>query len=163
MKNSDWINTVCNILVVVTAVFAAWYFTHQLTVRELRSKHPQLAELLDFAGQLALKATNFQATEDKEGKQKLEDATDEVYDQIKQLYPSMPLSKATVRNLVQSAYDKQCSKTHTDSVPQRKTTQPVVPSPAPVQSVQPVEPDPKPEQKAPVAQPVDDRLDDLHL
>lgn len=163
MKNSDWINTICNIAVILTAFFAAWYLNHKVKVRELQATHPQLAELLDFAGQLALKATNFQATEDKEGKQKLADATEEVYDQIKQLYPSLSLSKATVRNLVQSAYDKQFSKTPTDSVPQTKLTQPVEPAPTPARPVQPAEPVTKLEPKAPVAPPFDDRLDDLHL
>ncbi|MDK7297762.1 hypothetical protein QP478_00890 [Lactobacillus paragasseri] len=37
---------------------------------------------------------------------KLYDATDEVYFQIKKLYPNIPIDRATVRNIVQHEYEK---------------------------------------------------------
>lgn len=159
MKSNEVINLIWALVVIVSMLLAAWYAHNRVKIQKLKATHPQLAELLDFAGQLALKATNYQATEDKDGEQKLADATEEVYDQIKQLYPSLPLTKATVRSLVQSAYNKQFGKAPTDSVSQAQPTQPVETTPASVQPVQPVEP----EQKASDTPPVDDRLDDLHL
>lgn len=163
MKSNEVINLIWALVVIVSMLLAAWYAHNRVKIQKLKATHPQLAELLDFAGQLALKATNYQATEDKDGEQKLADATEEVYDQIKQLYPSLPLTKATVRSLVQSAYDKQFGKAPTDSVSQVKPTQPVETTPVPVQPVQPVEPVTNPEQKASATPPLDDRLDNLHL
>lgn len=163
MKSSEAINLIWAVVVIVSMLLAAWYVRNRVKIQKLKATHPQLAELLNFAGQLALKATNYQATEDKAGEQKLADATDAVYDQIKQLYPSLPLTKATVRSLVQSAYDKQFGKAPTDSVSPTKPVQPVEPSSTSVEPVQPTKLDPKPEQKAPAAPSVDDRLDDLHL
>ena len=71
---------------------------------------------------LALKASNYQATQvDKNGDQKLDDATDSAYDQVKALYPNVSISKDTVRNMVQFAYDTIVAKSENTSKQEQKS------------------------------------------
>ena len=80
-------------------------------LEKLKLIHPKLATVLETAGELALKATTYQASIDgKEGAKKLYDATDEVYYQIQKLYPNIPIDRATVRNIVQHEYEAMTKK-----------------------------------------------------
>ena len=93
----------------------AWYKNNQAKVEKIRLTHPEMGHVLDIVGMLALKASNYQETQDdKNGDQKLDDATDSAYNQIKALYPAISISKDTVRNMVQFAYDTIVAKTNTD-------------------------------------------------
>ena len=81
-------------------------------LEKLKLIHPKLAAVLETAGELALKATTYQASLDgKDGAKKLYDATDEVYFQIQKLYPNIPIDRATVRNIVQHEYEKMLTNT----------------------------------------------------
>lgn len=115
MKTEIIINLIWAVVLVVAMFVGAWYKNNQAKVEKIKSMHPTMGHVLDIAGMLALKASNYQATlTDKNGDQKLDDATDSAYDQIKALYPAISISKDTVRNMVQFAYDTIVAKTNTD-------------------------------------------------
>lgn len=100
------INLIWAIVVLSVAGMATAYSLNKQKLEKLRLTHPKLAIVLETAGELALKATTYQASlDDKEGAKKLYDATDEVYNQLKRLYPNVPIDRDTVRNYVQHAYD----------------------------------------------------------
>ncbi|MCT7703891.1 holin [Lactobacillus gasseri] len=101
------INLIWAIVVLVIAGIAGAYSINKQKLEKLKLTHPKLATVLETAGELALKATTYQASlDDKEGSKKLYDATDEVYYQIQKLYPSLPIDRVTVRNIVQHEYEK---------------------------------------------------------
>ena len=102
------INLIWAIVVLLVAGMATAYSVNKQKLEKLKLTHPKLATVLETAGALALKATVYQASlgDNKEGAKKLYDATDEVYFQIQKLYPNIPIDRATVRNIVQHAYEK---------------------------------------------------------
>lgn len=101
------INLIWAVVVLIVAGIAGAYSLNKQKLEKLKLIHPKLATVLETAGELALKATTYQASlDDKEGEKKLYDATDEVYFQIQKLYPNIPIDRATVRNIVQHAYEK---------------------------------------------------------
>lgn len=115
MKTEIIINLIWAVVLVVAMFVGAWYKNNQAKVEKIKSMHPTMGHVLDIVGMLALKASNYQATlTDKNGDQKLDDATDSAYDQIRSLYPNISISKDTVRNMVQFAYDTIVAKTNTD-------------------------------------------------
>lgn len=115
MKTEIIINLIWAVVFVLAMFIGAWYKNNQAKVEKIRLTHPTMGHVLDIVGMLALKASNYQATlTDKNGDQKLDDATDSAYDQIKALYPAISISKDTVRNMVQFAYDTIVAKTNTD-------------------------------------------------
>lgn len=115
MKTEIIINLIWAVVLVVAMFVGAWYKNNQAKVEKIKSMHPTMGHVLDIVGMLALKASNYQATlTDKNGDQKLDDATDSAYDQIKSLYPNISISKDTVRNMVQFAYDTVVAKANTD-------------------------------------------------
>lgn len=100
------INLIWAIVVLSVAGMATAYSLNKQKLEKLKLTHPKLAIVLETAGELALKATTYQASlDDKEGAKKLYDATDEVYNQLKRLYPNVQIDRDTVRNYVQHAYD----------------------------------------------------------
>lgn len=100
------INLMWGIVVLIVAGMAYSYSVNKQRIEALKVTHPKLATALETMGELAVKATTYQASLDgKEGNQKLADATDEVYDQMKKLYPNVPIDKDTARNYVQHMYD----------------------------------------------------------
>lgn len=100
------INLIWAIVVLSVAGMATAYSLNKQKLEKLKLTHPKLAIVLETAAELALKATTYQASlDDKEGSKKLYDATDEVYNQLKRLYPNVPIDRDTVRNYVQHAYD----------------------------------------------------------
>ncbi|WP_256978416.1 holin [Lactobacillus taiwanensis] len=100
------INLIWAIVILSVAGMATAYSLNKQKLEKLKLTHPKLAIVLETAGELALKATTYQASlDDKEGAKKLYDATDEVYNQLKRLYPNVPIDRDTVRNYVQHAYD----------------------------------------------------------
>lgn len=115
MKTEIVINLIWAVVLVLAMFIGAWYKNNQARVEKIRLTHPAMGHVLDIVGMLALKASNYQATQvDKNGDQKLDDATDSAYDQIKSLYPNISISKDTVRNMVQFAYDTVVAKANTD-------------------------------------------------
>ncbi len=101
------INLIWAIVVLSVAGMATAYSLNKQKLEKLKLTHPKLAIVLETAGELALKATTYQASlDDKEGAKKLYDATDEVYNQLQKLYPDLPINKATIRNIVQHEYEK---------------------------------------------------------
>lgn len=115
MKTEIVINLIWAVVLVLAMFVGAWYKNNQAKVEKIRLTHPAMGHVLDIVGMLALKASNYQATQvDKNGDQKLDDATDSAYDQVKALYPNVSISKDTVRNMVQFAYDTIVAKTNTD-------------------------------------------------
>ena len=108
------INLIWAIVVLIVAGIAGAYSLNKQKLEKLKLIHPKLATVLETAGELALKATTYQASLDgKEGNRKLADATDEVYDQMLKLYPNVPISKDTIRNYVQHMYDTKIKDTTT--------------------------------------------------
>lgn len=102
------INLIWAIVVLLVAGMATAYSMNKQKLEKLKLTHPKLATVLETAGELALKATTYQASlDDKEGSKKLTDATDEVYSQLAKLYPNVPISRNTVRNYVQHMYDSE--------------------------------------------------------
>ncbi|MDT9589655.1 holin [Lactobacillus gasseri] len=102
------INLIWAIVVLLVAGMATAYCMNKQKLEKLKLTHPKLATVLETAGELALKATTYQASlDDKEGSKKLYDATDEVYSQLAKLYPNVPISRDTVRNYVQHMYDSE--------------------------------------------------------
>lgn len=100
------INLIWAVVVLIVAGIAGAYSLNKQKLKKLKLIHPKLATVLETAGELALKATTYQASlDDKEGAKKLYDATDEVYFQIQKLYPNIPIDRATVRNIVQHEYE----------------------------------------------------------
>ena len=115
MKTEILINLIWAVVLVLAMFIGAWYKNNQAKVEKIRLTHPEMGHVLDIVGMLALKASNYQETQDdKNGDQKLDDATDSAYNQIKALYPAISISKDTVRNMVQFAYDTIVAKTNTD-------------------------------------------------
>ncbi|MBG0731944.1 phage holin, LLH family, partial [Lactobacillus crispatus] len=115
MKTEIVINLIWAVVLVLAMFIGAWYKNNQAKVEKIRLTHPEMGHVLDIVGMLALKASNYQETQDdKNGDQKLDDATDSAYNQIKALYPAISISKDTVRNMVQFAYDTIVAKTNTD-------------------------------------------------
>lgn len=105
------INLIWAIVVLLVAGMATAYSLNKQKLEKIALTHPKLAKVLETAGELALKATTYQASlNDKEGAKKLYDATDEVYYQIQKLYPNIPIDRATVRNVVQHEYEKMLKK-----------------------------------------------------
>lgn len=108
------INLIWAVVVLSVAGIAGAYSLNKQKLEKLKLIHPKLATVLETAGELALKATTYQASLDgKEGNRKLADATDEVYDQMLKLYPNVPISKDTIRNYVQHMYDTKIKDTTT--------------------------------------------------
>ena len=108
------INLIWAVVVLIVAGIAGAYSLNKQKLEKLKLIHPKLATVLETAGELALKATTYQASLDgKEGNRKLADATDEVYDQMLKLYPNVPISKDTIRNYVQHMYDTKIKDTTT--------------------------------------------------
>lgn len=108
------INLIWGVVVLLVAGMAYAYSVNEQRIEALKLTHPKLATVLETTGQLALKATTYQASLDgKEGNRKLADATDEVYDQMLKLYPNVPISKDTIRNYVQHMYDTKIKDTTT--------------------------------------------------
>lgn len=105
------INLIWAVVVLSVAGIAGAYSLNKQKLEKLKLIHPKLATVLETAGELALKATTYQASIDgKEGAKKLYDATDEVYFQIQKLYPNIPIDRATVRNIVQHEYEAMTKK-----------------------------------------------------
>lgn len=105
------INLIWAVVVLIVAGIAGAYSLNKQKLEKLKLIHPKLATVLETAGELALKATTYQASlDDKEGTKKLYDATDEVYFQIQKLYPNIPIDRATVRNIVQHEYEAMTKK-----------------------------------------------------
>ena len=105
------INLIWAVVVLIVAGIAGAYSLNKQKLEKLKLIHPKLATVLETAGELALKATTYQASLDgKEGAKKLYDATDEVYYQIQKLYPNIPIDRATVRNIVQHEYEAMTKK-----------------------------------------------------
>lgn len=101
------INLIWAVVVLIVAGIAGAYSLNKQKLEKLKLIHPKLATVLETAGELALKATTYQASlDDKEGAKKLYDATDEVFYQLQKLYPNIPIDRATVRNVVQHEYEK---------------------------------------------------------
>lgn len=105
------INLIWAVVVLIVAGIAGAYSLNKQKLEKLKLIYPKLATVLETAGELALKATTYQASLDgKEGAKKLYDATDEVYFQIQKLYPNIPIDRATVRNIVQHEYEAMTKK-----------------------------------------------------
>ena len=105
------INLIWAVVVLIVAGIAGAYSLNKQKLEKLKLIHPKLATVLETAGELALKATTYQASlDDKEGAKKLYDAPDEVYFQIQKLYPNIPIDRATVRNIVQHEYEAMTKK-----------------------------------------------------
>lgn len=105
------INLIWAVVVLIVAGIAGAYSLNKQKLEKLKLIHPKLATVLETAGELALKATLYQASiDDKEGAKKLYDATDEVYFQIQKLYPNIPIDRTTVRNIVQHEYEAMTKK-----------------------------------------------------
>ena len=105
------INLIWAVVVLIVAGIAGAYSLNKQKLEKLKLIHPKLATVLETAGELALKATTYQASLDgKEGAKKLYDATDEVYFQIQKLYPNIPIDRVTVRNIVQHEYEAMTKK-----------------------------------------------------
>lgn len=105
------INLIWAVVVLIVAGIAGAYSLNKQRLEKLKLIYPKLATVLETAGELALKATTYQASLDgKEGAKKLYDATDEVYFQIQKLYPNIPIDRATVRNIVQHEYEAMTKK-----------------------------------------------------
>ena len=105
------INLIWGVVVLIVAGMAYSYSVNKQRIEALKVTHPKLGTILETAGELALKATTYQASlDDKEGSKKLYDATDEVYYQIQKLYPNIPIDRATVRNIVQHEYEAMTKK-----------------------------------------------------
>lgn len=105
------INLIWAVVVLIVAGIAGAYSLNKQKLEKLKLIHPKLATVLEIAGELAVKATTYQATLDgKEGAKKLYDATDEVYFQIQKLYPNIPIDRTTVRNIVQHEYEAMTKK-----------------------------------------------------
>lgn len=105
------INLIWAIVVLLVAGMAAAYSINRQKLEKLKLTHPKLASVLETAGELALKASDYQASLDgKKGAEKLADATDEVYNQLAELYPNVPINRNTVRNYVQHMYDNEVVK-----------------------------------------------------
>lgn len=110
------IDSIINTIIVLVAVIGGLYTYNKQKIEKLKIAHPQLAKVLVSMGELALKASYYQATiEGKAGIDKLNDATDEVYAQIKRLYPNIPINRNTVRNYVQHMYDAEVKGAPTDN------------------------------------------------
>lgn len=106
------INLIWAVVVLIVAGIAGAYSLNKQKLEKLKLIHPKLATVLETAGELASKATTYQASlDDKEGAKKLYDATDEVFYQLQKLYPSIPIDRATVRNVVQHEYEKMLTNT----------------------------------------------------
>lgn len=122
MKTEIVINLIWAVVLVLAMFIGAWYKNNQAKVEKIRLTHPTMGHVLDIVGMLALKASNYQATQDdKNGDQKLDDATDSAYDQVKALYPNVSISKDTVRNMVQFAYDTIVAKSADTSKQEQKS------------------------------------------
>lgn len=122
MKTEIVINLIWAVVLVLAMFIGAWYKNNQARVEKIRLIHPAMGHVLDIVGMLALKASNYQATQDdKNGDQKLDDATDSAYDQVKALYPNVSISKDTVRNMVQFAYDTIVAKSADTSKQEQKS------------------------------------------
>ena len=122
MKTEIVINLIWAVVLVLAMFVGAWYKNNQAKVEKIKSMHPTMGRVLDIVGMLALKASNYQATlTDKNGDQKLDDATDSAYDQVKALYPNVSISKDTVRNMVQFAYDTIVAKSENTSKQEQKS------------------------------------------
>lgn len=122
MKTEIVINLIWAVVLVLAMFIGAWYKNNQARVEKIRLTHPAMGHVLDIVGMLALKASNYQATQDdKNGDQKLDDATDSAYDQVKALYPNVSISKDTVRNMVQFAYDTIVAKSAYTSKQEQKS------------------------------------------
>ena len=122
MKTEIVINLIWAVVLVLAMFVGAWYKNNQAKVEKIKSMHPTMGHVLDIVGMLALKASNYQATlTDKNGDQKLDDATDSAYDQVKALYPNVSISKDTVRNMVQFAYDTIVAKSENTSKQEQKS------------------------------------------
>ena len=122
MKTEIVINLIWAVVLVLAMFIGAWYKNNQAKVEKIRLTHPTVGHVLDIVGILALKASNYQATQDdKNGDQKLDDATDSAYDQVKALYPNVSISKDTVRNMVQFAYDTIVAKSADTSKQEQKS------------------------------------------
>lgn len=122
MKTEIVINLIWAVVLVLAMFIGAWYKNNQAKVEKIRLTHPTVGHVLDIVGILALKASNYQATQDdKNGDQKLDDATDSAYDQVKALYPNVSISKDTVRNMVQFAYDTIVAKSLDDQKAEQKS------------------------------------------
>lgn len=162
------INTIWAFVIVLMTATGAFYLHSKTKIEKLRIKHPKMADVFDFVGALALRASNYQASlDDKDGSKKLNDATDEVYKQFKVLYPQLTIDKATVRNFVQHAYDEVVKYSSTvDAKPVEKIEVPKVTDPVMAQKPEPKEQEVKPSTSTP--SPIsksesEDVLDDLHL
>lgn len=122
MKTEIVINLIWAVVLVLALFIGAWYKNNQATFEKIKLTHPAMGHVLDIVGMLALKASNYQATQDdKNGDQKLDDATDSAYDQVKALYPNVSISKDTVRNMVQFAYDTVVAKSADTSKQEQKS------------------------------------------
>ena len=105
------INLIWGVVVLIVAGMAYSYSVNKERIETLKLTHPKLGTMLETAGELAVKATTYQASlDDKEGAKKLYDATDEVFYQIQKLYPNIPIDRVTVRNIVQHEYEAMTKK-----------------------------------------------------
>ena len=105
------INLTWPVVALIVAGIEGLYSLNKQKLEKLKLIHPKLATVLETAGELALKATTYQASlDDKEGAKKLYDATDEVFYQIQKLYPNIPIDRVTVRNIVQHEYEAMTKK-----------------------------------------------------
>ncbi len=162
------INTIWAFVIVLMTATGAFYLHSKTKIEKLRIKHPKMADVFDFVGTLALRASNYQASlDDKDGSKKLNDATAEVYKQIQVLYPQLTIDEATVRNFVQHAYDEvvKDSTVNADK-PVEKIEVPKVTDPVMAQKPEPKEQEVKSSTSTPepVSKPEsEDVLDDLHL
>ena len=121
MKTEIVINLIWAVVLVLAMFIGAWYKNNQAKVEKIRLTHPTVGHVLDIVGILALKASNYQATQDKYGEQKLDHASGSAYDQVKALYPNVSISKDTVRNMVQFAYDTIVAKSVDTSKQEQKS------------------------------------------
>lgn len=113
------INLIWAIVVLLVAGMAAVYSKNIQKLEKLKLTHPKLASVLEATGDLALKASTYQASLDgKDGSEKLADATDEVYNQLAEIYPNVPINRNTVRNYVQHMYDNEVVKSADQSAGQ---------------------------------------------
>ncbi len=115
MKTEIVINLIWAVVLVLAMFIGAWYKNNQAKVEKIRLTHPEMGHVLDFVGMLALTATNYHLSKyDKYVEKNFDDANYSSYNQIKALYPAISISKDTVRNMVQFAYDTIVAKTNTD-------------------------------------------------
>ena len=113
------INLIWAIVVLLVAGMATVYSRNIQKLEKLKLTHPKLASVLEATGDLALKAATYQASLDgKDGSEKLADATDEVYNQLAEIYPNVPINRNTVRNYVQHMYDNEVVKSADQSAGQ---------------------------------------------